>query len=140
MRLEEKFGRANKQESQTMQQWITYVKMLGSQLRDAEVEIPAVRIDHRILSGLSKEYDSLRYSLKTRPGVLTAEVVTEHLLEVEQDIVTAPVRRPSWYSQEPQYQLNSLTRRPDQPLGRRQLVRRCSMTLRIGQEEVCDLR
>jgi len=54
--------------------------------------------------------------------------------------VTAPVRRPFWCSQEPQYQLNSLTRRPDQPPGRRQLVRRCSMTLRIGQEEVCDLR
>ena len=86
MRLEEKFGRAKKEESQSMQQWITYVKMLGSQLQDAEVEIPPVRIAHYILSGLPKEYDSLKYSLKTRPGALTIEVVTEHLLEAEQDI------------------------------------------------------
>jgi len=30
MRMEEKFGRAKKEDSQTMQQWISYVKSLGA--------------------------------------------------------------------------------------------------------------
>jgi len=83
MRMEKKFGRAKKEDSQTMQQWISYVKTLDAQLCEAEVEITSIRIVHRILSGLPKEYDSLKYSLKTRPGLLSIEVITEHLLEAE---------------------------------------------------------
>ena len=39
-----------------------------------------------ILSGLPKEYDTLKYSPKTRAGALTVDVVAEYLLEAEQDM------------------------------------------------------
>jgi len=86
MRMEEKFGRAKKEDSQTMQQWISSVKTLAAQLREAEVDITPIRVAHRILSELPKDYDTIKYSLKARLGPLSIEVVTEHLLEAEQDM------------------------------------------------------
>lgn len=68
MRLEEAFGKAKKGPKQCLQAWILHIKSLASlaRLREADLEISQLRIAHRILSGLGKEYDAVTYALKAR--------------------------------------------------------------------------
>jgi len=85
MRLEEAFGQARKSAQQTMEQWIGYVMALATQLNSVGVDTPDNRIAHRILNGLGKEYRELKYSLRARTGVLTVDIISQHLLAAEND-------------------------------------------------------
>ena len=49
MRLEEEFGSARKRETQTMAQWISYMKTFVAQLRGVGVTIPGSKVAIRIL-------------------------------------------------------------------------------------------
>jgi len=85
MRLEEAFGQARKSAQQTMEQWIGHMMVLATQLNSVGVDTPDNRIAHRILNGLGKEYSELKYSLRARTGVLTVDIVSQHLLAAEND-------------------------------------------------------
>ena len=87
MRIEEVFGKAKMTPGQTMGQWIAHVKALASQLREVGVEVRAERVANRILNGLGKEYQGVKYGLKTRSGTLKVEVVTQHLLAAEMELL-----------------------------------------------------
>ena len=49
-------------------------------------EVGAGRVANRILNGLGKEYQGVKYGLKARSGDLKVEVVTEHLLAAEMEL------------------------------------------------------
>jgi len=85
MRIEEEFRRACKTAEQNMEQWIGYMRSLATQLREVGVEILANRVATCILNGLGQEYKELKYALRARPGNLTVELVTQHLLTAESD-------------------------------------------------------
>jgi len=87
MRIEEVFGKAKMTPGQTMGQWIAHVKGLASQLREAGVEVGAERVASRILNGLGKEYQGVKYALKTRSETLKVEIVTQHLLAAEMELL-----------------------------------------------------
>jgi len=86
MRLEEQFGRAKKKDNQTMSQWISHIKNMASQLREVGVDVSTERVTNRILNGLDKAYQSLRYSLRARAGPLKVEVVTQMLLAADMEL------------------------------------------------------
>jgi len=85
MRLEKAFGQARKAAQQTMEQWIGHVMAPATQLNSVGVDTYDNRIAHRILNRLGKEYRELKYSLRARTGVLTVDIVSQHLLAVEND-------------------------------------------------------
>jgi len=61
------------------------MRSLAAQLCEVGVEVPANRVATRILNGLGQEYKELKYALRARPGNLTVELVTQHLLTAESD-------------------------------------------------------
>lgn len=85
MRIEEQFGGARKKPEQSISQWIGYIRSLAGQLRDLGTNVPAERVANRILNGLGSEYSAIRYALRARSGALSVEIVTQHLLAVEND-------------------------------------------------------
>ena len=80
MRLEETLGAARKLPSQSMSEWISYVKLLVAQLRGVGVVLDDSKVANPILCGLEKEYESMRHALQARSTPLTVDGVTEHLL------------------------------------------------------------
>ena len=86
MRLEEEFGSARKRETQTMAQWISYMKTFVAQLRGVGVTIPGSKVAIRILNGLGEKHESMKYALQARGGELTVEVVTDHLLSWQAEV------------------------------------------------------
>ena len=70
MRLEEAFGAARKASSQTMGDWISYVKSLVSQLRVVSIVLKDSKVANWILNGLGREYESMKHALQARPQPL----------------------------------------------------------------------
>jgi len=69
-----------------MSQWISHIKNMASQLREVGEDVSTERVSNRILNGLGKEYQGLRYGLKAGAGPLKVEVVTQMLLAAEMEL------------------------------------------------------
>jgi len=61
------------------------MRSLAAQLREVGVEVPANRVATHILNVLGQEYKELKYALRARPGNLTVELVTQHLVAAKSD-------------------------------------------------------